>query len=219
MDSDNNKRKFEDSEDFGLEKKKKATDKPDEVLPNITVAMECPVEKVGAVIGKKGANVNEIMKRSGCKIAIDQSDHRDGAPRKINLTGPPDKLAVAMQLVSKLMKDGANALLEGGAKATSEEKGSANSEKSATLGNRNDICDRNYTWQCTYNADSDSCFKICKDAHIIDLDYCDSSIDDTYKDDKRKINNNDNITNDNNTNDNITTTTISTAITPTPTTI
>lgn len=80
---------------------------------HITVTMDCPATAVGAIIGKKGANVIEITKRSGCKIQIDQSDQRDGMPKRVNLTGPPDKLAVAMSLVSALIKDGANALFEG----------------------------------------------------------------------------------------------------------
>ena len=106
-----NKRKLDtdSADDHGLEKKRQSLGP---TIEPITVSMDCPAISVGAIIGKKGANVQEIMKRSGCKIVIDQSDQRDGAPKKVNLSGPPDKLAVAMQLVTLIIKDGANALFE-----------------------------------------------------------------------------------------------------------
>lgn len=110
------KRKLDvfDADDSALERKKQSLD-PDKspALEAITVSMDCPAVSVGAIIGKKGTNVQEIMKRSGCRIVIDQSDQRDGFPKKVNLTGPPDKLAVAMALVSMIIKDGANALCDG----------------------------------------------------------------------------------------------------------
>ena len=111
-----NKRKLDalDADDSGLERKKQLLDKDKSPgLEAITVSMECPATSVGAIIGKRGANVQEIMRRSGCRIVIDQSDQRDGAPKKVNLTGPPDKLAVAMSLVSLIIKDGAEALFQG----------------------------------------------------------------------------------------------------------
>ena len=90
---------------------------PSVTLEPVTVTMECPGEKVGAIIGKKGANVNEIMKRSGCRVVVDNSDLRDGLPKRVILHGPPDRLAVAMALVSVIIKDGANALFPGGTTA------------------------------------------------------------------------------------------------------
>jgi polyribonucleotide nucleotidyltransferase len=89
------------------------------VVEPLTVSMDCPAASVGSIIGKKGANVNEIMSRSGCRVVIDQSDQRDGYPKRVNLTGPPERLAIAMSLVSLLIKDGANALFGG----VSEDKG------------------------------------------------------------------------------------------------
>ena len=109
------KRKLDvfDADDSALERKKQSIDTDKSTaLEAITVTMDCPAISVGAIIGKKGTNVQEIMKRSGCRIVIDQSDQRDGFPKKVNLTGPPDKLAVAMALVSMIIKDGANALTE-----------------------------------------------------------------------------------------------------------
>lgn len=119
---DDLKRKLDsvESEDYAIERKKQSLekDKPS-ALEAITVSMDCPAVSVGAIIGKKGANVQEIMRRSGCRIVIDQSDTREGVPKKVNLTGPPDKLAVAMALVSLIIKDGANALFAEGQPADS----------------------------------------------------------------------------------------------------
>ena len=36
----------------------------------ITVNMSCPQVKVGELIGKRGIIVQEIMKRSGCKVYV-----------------------------------------------------------------------------------------------------------------------------------------------------
>jgi rRNA processing protein Krr1/Pno1 len=89
----------------------------------ITITMECPATAVGSIIGKKGANVNEINSRSGCKVVIDQ---RDGIPARVNLTGPPDRLAIAMSLVSLIIKDGANALFGGDSEDSAASKNSLN---------------------------------------------------------------------------------------------
>ena len=143
VESDENKRKCTEptSEDVGLENKRQAIDsavtmsyiempteesalekKRSEASPKvayvdqistaevITISMECPLTAVGSIIGKKGANVNEINSRSGCRVVIEQ---RDGLPSRVNLTGPPDRLAIAMSLVSLIIKDGANALFGG----------------------------------------------------------------------------------------------------------
>jgi rRNA processing protein Krr1/Pno1 len=134
-----NKRKLEpeneDSDPFGISRKRIALEKErnarvDESItaaiagvPHITVAMECPAQSVGSIIGKKGANVNEIMKRSGCKIVIDQSDQRPGVPKRVSLTGPPDQLVIAMSLVTSIINDGANALFGEGKEENPEETG------------------------------------------------------------------------------------------------
>lgn len=39
--------------------------------PSTSVAMACPAEKVGPLIGKKGIVVHEIMRRSLCIIYVD----------------------------------------------------------------------------------------------------------------------------------------------------
>jgi len=69
---------------------------------DLSCSMDCPVAKVGIIIGRKGVNVNEMMKRSGCRIVIDQNPF-DGISRKIGLTGPAEGLAVAMSLISRIL--------------------------------------------------------------------------------------------------------------------
>ena len=108
------------SDDGATEKKKQSV--PVDVSSTaepITITMECPLAAVGSIIGKKGANVNEINSRSGCKVVIDQ---RDGFATRVNLTGPPERLAIAMSLVSLIIKDGANALFGGESDETSPSK-------------------------------------------------------------------------------------------------
>ncbi|RYG96607.1 hypothetical protein EON65_54145 [archaeon] len=57
-----------------------------ESVGNTTISMSCPQEKVGPLIGKKGVVVQEIMKKSSCRIYVDQN-FPDGVPRQIQMTG------------------------------------------------------------------------------------------------------------------------------------
>lgn len=41
--------------------------------PMISTTMDCPQDKVGIVIGARGVVINDIMRRTGCKVVIDQS--------------------------------------------------------------------------------------------------------------------------------------------------
>lgn len=81
-----------------------------EISNPITVNMACPQAKVGTLIGKKGVIVQEIMKRSGCKIHVDQL-YPEGHPRQIQLTGNPKGLSIAMALVSQVMEHGPSIIL------------------------------------------------------------------------------------------------------------
>jgi polyribonucleotide nucleotidyltransferase len=49
--------------------------------PSTTVTMACPAEKVGPLIGKKGIVVQEIMRRSLCRIYVNQN-YPEGHPRQ-----------------------------------------------------------------------------------------------------------------------------------------
>lgn len=110
------KRKLDHSEDssaVAAEKRQAVNDKShsdeDGELPStqkpITVNMACPAVKVGSLIGKRGMVVQEIMKRSNCKIRVDQN-YPDGHDRQVVLTGLPAALTVAMSLVSAVLENG-----------------------------------------------------------------------------------------------------------------
>lgn len=70
-----------------------------------TVSMGCPPEKVGPLIGRKGIVVQEIMRRSTCRIYVDQN-YPEGHPRQIQITGHPKDLGIAIALVSLVMEHG-----------------------------------------------------------------------------------------------------------------
>lgn len=73
--------------------------------PSTTVTMACPPEKVGPLIGKKGVVVQEIMRRSVCRIYVDQN-YPEGHPRQIQITGQPKNLGLAIALVTLVMEHG-----------------------------------------------------------------------------------------------------------------
>ena len=68
----------------------------------------CPPEKAGKVIGHGGDKINSIQAESGASVKIqNQSDVGPGQPRRITITGSPDRVARASQLVYALIQDGA----------------------------------------------------------------------------------------------------------------
>lgn len=73
--------------------------------PSTTVTMSCPPEKVGPLIGKKGIVVQEIMRRSLCRIYVDQN-YPEGHPRQIQITGHPKNLGLGIALVTLVMEHG-----------------------------------------------------------------------------------------------------------------
>ena len=89
----------------------------------------CPHAKVGTLIGHKGSNVNEVMRRTGCKIQIIQDDIPDGVSfhfvncfvllfyidskkveRKVCISGPHSQVDEAGRLVNSIIQNGANGL-------------------------------------------------------------------------------------------------------------
>ncbi len=75
-------------------------------------------DKVGHVIGSKGAVIAEMQKITGAKIYVDQVNVAPGQPRKVNITGTPEQVEKAVALVSKVVTHGptsihANAMLGG----------------------------------------------------------------------------------------------------------
>ena len=75
--------------------------------------MDCPQEKVGLVIGAKGVIIQEMMRRTGCKMVVNQ-DFPEGQPRKIVFTGTQEQIDEAMDLASKVMAQGPAALHSSG---------------------------------------------------------------------------------------------------------
>lgn len=67
-----------------------------------TVDMDCPQDKVGLVIGTKGMIIQDLMRRSGCKIVI-QQDMPEGMPRKIIFTGTSEQIAEAQTLIHAIV--------------------------------------------------------------------------------------------------------------------
>ncbi|CAM9380086.1 unnamed protein product, partial [Ectocarpus fasciculatus] len=78
--------------------------------PVVTEEMDCPQVKVGTVIGARGIIVQEIMRRSGCKIVVNQDGFPDGVPRKVVFTGQPAQIQIAKQLVSAVIAEGPSAI-------------------------------------------------------------------------------------------------------------
>ena len=60
--------------------------------------MDCAKAFVGKVIGKGGETIMLIQQRSGAKVQIDQSVP-EGQPCKINMSGMPQNLAIATQMI------------------------------------------------------------------------------------------------------------------------
>lgn len=83
----------------------KAPDSP--VIGPITVSMFCPDKKVRDVIGKKGSIIKEIMRRSECKLIVDQNNE----PKQVHITGNPQQIAIALTLVQQVLECGPSSVL------------------------------------------------------------------------------------------------------------
>ena len=81
--------------------------------PTVTEEMSCPAEKVGLVIGSKGIIIQEIMRRSYCKITVNQN-FPDGEPRMVNITGKATQIEIAKALVAIVIANGPSALNQSG---------------------------------------------------------------------------------------------------------
>jgi rRNA processing protein Krr1/Pno1 len=75
----------------------------------VTEQVDCPAEKVGIVIGAKGVIINEIMRRSGTKIVINQ-DVPKGSPNIVVITGPRYRISAAKGLIANVISGGPSAL-------------------------------------------------------------------------------------------------------------
>lgn len=80
---------------------------PPAMDPNsVTEYIMCPPERAGKVIGHGGEKINSIQVESGATVKIqNQSDVGPGQPRRITISGAPDRVARASQMLWALIDD------------------------------------------------------------------------------------------------------------------
>jgi rRNA processing protein Krr1/Pno1 len=74
-----------------------------------TEVAEIAQDKVGQVIGSKGAIIQDLQAKTGCKILVNQ-DFPPGAPRQIVYSGTPAQIKMAKDLVNLIVDRGPTAL-------------------------------------------------------------------------------------------------------------
>lgn len=79
------------------------------VAGQITELMEITPDKVGQVIGSKGAIIQEMQNRSGCKIFVNQ-DFPPGTNRQVSFTGTVAQIKAGKDLVRLIIDDGPTAI-------------------------------------------------------------------------------------------------------------
>lgn len=79
-------------------------------------SIDCPKAIVGRIIGRGGETINMLQAKSGAKMQVEQNVPV-GAPCKVNISGGPQNVAHAVQLVYEVMNrtPGSTAPLGGGA--------------------------------------------------------------------------------------------------------
>ena len=87
-----------------------------------TILIEISPDKVGQVIGSKGAIIQEIQTRTGAKAFVNQ-DFPEGVNRQVNITGTTPQVKAAAELVNLIIEHGPTAIhvnsLTGGPTLTS----------------------------------------------------------------------------------------------------
>lgn len=71
--------------------------------------VECAKQYVGRLIGRSGETINILQAKSGARVQIDQKVP-EGAPCKVNISGAPDSVNLAIQLVQEVISQGPNRL-------------------------------------------------------------------------------------------------------------
>ena len=67
--------------------------------------IEVNQDKVGQIIGSKGAIIQELQMRTGAKIYVNQN-FPDGVARQVNISGTPAQMKAASDLVKKIIAEG-----------------------------------------------------------------------------------------------------------------
>ena len=75
-----------------------------------TEIMECPLDKVPLVIGVKGLTAKEMMRRTGCKIHVNEDAPEGSTNCTIELTGTNDQIDQAKKIISHVLEFGTKAL-------------------------------------------------------------------------------------------------------------
>ncbi|CAM9172010.1 unnamed protein product, partial [Ectocarpus fasciculatus] len=71
--------------------------------------VECAKQYVGRIIGRAGETINILQAKSGARVQIDQKVP-EGMPCKVNISGSPECVNLAVQLVQEIMSSGPNRL-------------------------------------------------------------------------------------------------------------
>lgn len=69
----------------------------------IKEVVECPQHLVGRVIGRGGETIRDLQARSACDITVNQ-DFPEGQPRQVIITGIPEHVEAAKQMVQTVME-------------------------------------------------------------------------------------------------------------------
>lgn len=68
--------------------------------------MAVPPDKVGVLIGSKGAIIHDMQVKCGCKMFVKQEGIPEGLPRELIITGVPEKIEEAKALAIAVMEEG-----------------------------------------------------------------------------------------------------------------
>jgi far upstream element-binding protein len=69
------------------------------------LVMEIPQERVGQVIGAKGAVIQDIQSRSGARVAVHQN-FPPGVPRQVEIQGTREQINLGLELVRRIVETG-----------------------------------------------------------------------------------------------------------------
>lgn len=72
----------------------------------VTITMAVPPDKVGVLIGSKGAIIHDMQAKCGCKMFVKQEGIPEGLPRELIITGVPEKIEEAKALAIAVMEEG-----------------------------------------------------------------------------------------------------------------
>ena len=114
VDNDNTALKKRERTDENVSESSKKT-KHSSIIPTtnggsfLTEILEIPPDKVGSIIGSKGAIIQELQSRSGCKIFVNQ-EFPPGVNREVTFSGSPQQIKAGRELVELILNEGPTAI-------------------------------------------------------------------------------------------------------------